>query len=142
MYLVPSRLLLAAQQWARIGAGNPLALHTSRAYLDCCAVTVCPQCGQAGILNATLAYVSKLATGCVLTTPSSLLRPAGYVGCMKHGVVRTDPASRWFEPQHLLLGPTYYLHAYGRCGPPGLTLHSGQKSRCYNTLGMGLLKSS
>ncbi|KAI8471825.1 MAG: galactosyltransferase-domain-containing protein [Monoraphidium minutum] len=38
---------------------------------------------------------------------------AGYVGCLKHGGVWTEPGTRWYEPRHLLLGPTYYLHAYG-----------------------------
>ncbi|KAL6754243.1 galactosyltransferase-domain-containing protein [Haematococcus lacustris] len=38
---------------------------------------------------------------------------AGYVGCMKHGVVWTEQQSRWGEPQHLLLGPRYFIHAYG-----------------------------
>jgi hypothetical protein len=38
---------------------------------------------------------------------------AGYVGCMKHGSTWTRPGTRWYEPQHLLVGPTYYLHAYG-----------------------------
>ncbi|KXZ43951.1 hypothetical protein GPECTOR_77g5 [Gonium pectorale] len=38
---------------------------------------------------------------------------AGYIGCMKHGYVFKEPGARWYEPQHLLLGPAYYLHAYG-----------------------------
>ena len=32
---------------------------------------------------------------------------------MKHGVTWTQPGTRWYEPAHLLIGPTYYLHAYG-----------------------------
>ncbi|GLC41799.1 hypothetical protein PLESTM_001240900 [Pleodorina starrii] len=38
---------------------------------------------------------------------------AGYIGCMKHGKVYSEEGTRWYEPLHLLLGPTYYLHAYG-----------------------------
>ena len=38
---------------------------------------------------------------------------ATYVGCMKHGHVWTTEDSRWYEPQHLLFGSDYYLHAYG-----------------------------
>ncbi|GMH38226.1 hypothetical protein BSKO_06110 [Bryopsis sp. KO-2023] len=38
---------------------------------------------------------------------------AGYIGCMKHGYVWKEENTRWFEPQHLLLGNEYYLHAYG-----------------------------
>ncbi|KAG2495703.1 hypothetical protein HYH03_006303 [Edaphochlamys debaryana] len=38
---------------------------------------------------------------------------ADYIGCMTHGPVRSDPEDRWFEPQSLLLGPAYFLHAYG-----------------------------
>ncbi|PNH08278.1 putative beta-1,3-galactosyltransferase 14, partial [Tetrabaena socialis] len=38
---------------------------------------------------------------------------AGYVGCMKRGKVWTEAGARWYEPQHLLLGPTYFMHAYG-----------------------------
>lgn len=29
---------------------------------------------------------------------------ADYVGCMKHGVVISQSSSKWFEPNHLLLG--------------------------------------
>lgn len=32
---------------------------------------------------------------------------------MKHGYVWKDEKTRWFEPDHLLLGQEYYLHAYG-----------------------------
>ncbi|KIZ05988.1 hypothetical protein MNEG_1961 [Monoraphidium neglectum] len=38
---------------------------------------------------------------------------AGYVGCLKNGAVWTEPGTRWYEPQHLLLGSNYYLHSYG-----------------------------
>ncbi len=34
---------------------------------------------------------------------------------MKHGYVFKEPRARWYEPQHLLLGSSYYMHAYGRC---------------------------
>lgn len=36
-----------------------------------------------------------------------------YVGCMKHGYPWRQPGTRWYEPQHLLVGYTYWLHAYG-----------------------------
>lgn len=32
---------------------------------------------------------------------------------MKHGSVWTHPGTRWYEPNHLLTGPSYYMHAYG-----------------------------
>lgn len=38
---------------------------------------------------------------------------ATYVGCMKHGHVWATENSRWHEPQHLLFGGDYFLHAYG-----------------------------
>ncbi|EFJ46484.1 hypothetical protein VOLCADRAFT_46325, partial [Volvox carteri f. nagariensis] len=38
---------------------------------------------------------------------------AGYIGCMKNGWVFRDPKHRWYEPQYLLLGSDYFLHAYG-----------------------------
>ena len=38
---------------------------------------------------------------------------ADYIGCMKHGSVWTTPGSRWYEPSFLLIGATYYMHAYG-----------------------------
>ncbi|GMH38302.1 hypothetical protein BSKO_06186 [Bryopsis sp. KO-2023] len=38
---------------------------------------------------------------------------AGYIGCMKHGPVLQNEGNRWYEPQHLLIGKEYYLHAYG-----------------------------
>jgi len=38
---------------------------------------------------------------------------ATYIGCMKHGHVWKTEDSRWYEPQHLLFGDDYYLHAYG-----------------------------
>jgi len=57
IYLMPDRLLAAAKQWKRMGAG--------------------------------------------------------YIGCMKHGDVWKYEGTRWFEPQHILLGSDYFLHAYG-----------------------------
>jgi len=38
---------------------------------------------------------------------------AGYIGCMKHGDTYDDPDARWYEPQHEIIGPTYFLHAFG-----------------------------
>jgi hypothetical protein len=38
---------------------------------------------------------------------------ADYVGCMKHGLVHGDPASKWFEPAQILVGREYHLNAYG-----------------------------
>lgn len=38
---------------------------------------------------------------------------AGYIGCMKHGYVWKEEGERWYEPQHLLVGNEYFLHAYG-----------------------------
>ena len=38
---------------------------------------------------------------------------AEYIGCMKHGHVHHDPANKWFEPEHVLLGQEYHLNAYG-----------------------------
>lgn len=38
---------------------------------------------------------------------------AQYVGCMKHGLPFKQPHHRWYEPAHLLVGYTYWLHAYG-----------------------------
>lgn len=32
---------------------------------------------------------------------------------MKNGYVWKEEGSRWFEPQNVLLGDAYYLHAYG-----------------------------
>lgn len=57
MYLLVDRLILASNQWARMGAG--------------------------------------------------------YIGCMKHGYVWKEENAQWYEPQHLLMGSQYFLHAYG-----------------------------
>ncbi|GLC41801.1 hypothetical protein PLESTB_001700800 [Pleodorina starrii] len=38
---------------------------------------------------------------------------AGYIGCMKHGRVIREESDRWYEPHHLLLGPSYTMYAYG-----------------------------
>ena len=32
---------------------------------------------------------------------------------MKHGYVWKEKGERWYEPQHLLMGSEYFLHAYG-----------------------------
>lgn len=39
--------------------------------------------------------------------------PQTYLGCMKKGVVFTDPKLKWYEPLSPLLGSEYFLHAYG-----------------------------
>jgi hypothetical protein len=57
----------------------------------------------------------------VFLNPSRLLAAAKqwdkmgaqYVGCMKHGYPWKLPGSRWYEPSHLLVRYTYWLHAYG-----------------------------
>ncbi|XP_073287208.1 probable beta-1,3-galactosyltransferase 13 [Primulina huaijiensis] len=36
-----------------------------------------------------------------------------YLGCMKKGLVFTDPKLKWYEPLSHLLGKEYFLHAYG-----------------------------
>ena len=38
---------------------------------------------------------------------------ADYVGCMKNGPVFTSHLYRWYEPQHTLLGNTYFTHCWG-----------------------------
>ena len=32
---------------------------------------------------------------------------------MKNGPVLSDPNQRWYEPQHLLLGQSYFTHSWG-----------------------------
>lgn len=38
---------------------------------------------------------------------------ADYIGCMKNGDVYSDPKYRWYEELWLLLGKTYFTHAWG-----------------------------
>lgn len=38
---------------------------------------------------------------------------ADYVGCMKNGPIFTSNVYRWYEPQHALLGNTYFTHCWG-----------------------------
>jgi Galactosyltransferase len=38
---------------------------------------------------------------------------AHYVGCMKNGAVFGNNDSKWFEPLWTLIGPEYYMHAWG-----------------------------
>jgi galactosylxylosylprotein 3-beta-galactosyltransferase len=40
-------------------------------------------------------------------------RKADYIGCMKNGPVLTNPRQRWYEPQHSVLGQTYFTHTWG-----------------------------
>lgn len=40
-------------------------------------------------------------------------RAADYVGCMKRGPVYTTPNLKWHEPQHALIGETYFTHCWG-----------------------------
>lgn len=57
----------------------------------------------------------------VYLNPSRLLAASGqwdrmgaeYVGCMKHGFPFRQPTHKWYEPANLLIGYTYWLHAYG-----------------------------
>ncbi|GMH42893.1 hypothetical protein BSKO_10812 [Bryopsis sp. KO-2023] len=40
-------------------------------------------------------------------------KKSDYVGCMKRGEVFKDPRQRWHEPQHPLIGDSYYTHTWG-----------------------------
>mmetsp|Transcript_4590 Transcript_4590/g.12773 ORF Transcript_4590/g.12773 Transcript_4590/m.12773 type:complete len:410 (-) Transcript_4590:101-1330(-) len=37
----------------------------------------------------------------------------GYIGCMKTGPVVTNSSHRWFEPEHAMIGGSYFAHAWG-----------------------------
>ena len=50
--------------------------------------------------------------------PSALIQwdgiGADYIGCMKTGDIQRDPAFKWYEPQHAVLGDaSYFAHTWG-----------------------------
>ncbi len=121
VFLAPQRLLAAASQWDRMGAGTEAGFNAARNASQPTLPTPARPMQLAGMLPAVRGRMagasparSELLASC---RPPSRCRPApssaGYVGCMKHGVTWTQPGTRWFEPAHLLIGATYYLHAYG-----------------------------